>query len=292
MKIKCQYCETMFDDTNAQCPHCGAPNEGVVRKSGDQPVTIEELKAWYQSKGLPPYETTRFFIGENYQGPRAFGIYKDETSGNFVVYKNKDSGDRAVRYEGTDEAYAVNELFQRLKQEIIQQKAARLKNGGNGGGNDTGPAPIRSSGPQKPNKKGTIIGVIAVLFIILICITLLSDSHEQGYYQYSDGSTYYYLDSDSYGGWYYYDEDYGDWYAVDDTDVPGDLTDESTAQDFYYTSTWDESTQFEDFEDTEYYAEAEAEDSWDDNNNDDDDWDWGGDDGGWDDGGTDWGDDW
>ncbi|MBP5494330.1 MAG: hypothetical protein J6X97_04475 [Lachnospiraceae bacterium] len=123
MNIKCNYCDSMFDETLEKCPSCGAPNSNVKRTTVDQPTTIEELKDWYKSKELPPYETTRFFIGENYKGARAFGIYRDERSGKFVVYKNKDTGQRAVRYEGTDEAYAVNELFMRLKDEILQQKA-------------------------------------------------------------------------------------------------------------------------------------------------------------------------
>lgn len=127
MKITCSYCKSKFNDTLESCPYCGAENEGVVRTAGGQPITIEQLREWYSSKGLPPYEVTRFFIGENYTKPKAFGIYKDEKTGNFVVYKNKASGERAVRYEGTDEAYAVNELFQRLKQEIIEQKAFNVK---------------------------------------------------------------------------------------------------------------------------------------------------------------------
>nr|MCR5160881.1 zinc ribbon domain-containing protein [Lachnospiraceae bacterium] len=126
MKIKCSYCGAYMDDTHTNCPHCGAPNEGVVRTTSTQPLTIEELKQWYEDRHLPPPEVTRFFIGQDYREPRAFGIYKDE-KGNCVVYKNKANGQRAVRYEGTDEAYAVNELYQRLKQEIIEQKSARAK---------------------------------------------------------------------------------------------------------------------------------------------------------------------
>ena len=54
-------------------------------------------------------------IGENYTSPMAFGIYKDDVTGHFVVYKNKPDGQRAVRYEGKDEAYAVNELYQKIR---------------------------------------------------------------------------------------------------------------------------------------------------------------------------------
>ena len=123
MNIKCNYCGSEFDETLEKCPSCGASNINVKRSTIDQPTTIEELIEWYSQRGLPAYETTRFFIGIDYKGPRAFGIYKDERSGKIIVYKNKDTGDRAVRYEGTDEAYAVNELFMRLKQEILEQKA-------------------------------------------------------------------------------------------------------------------------------------------------------------------------
>ena len=128
MKIKCEYCESMFDDTLEKCPNCGAPNQNVRRSTSDQPTTIEGLKEWYAAKGLPPEDVTRFFIGKDYRGAKAFGIYKDENSGNFIVYKNKADGTRAVRYEGTDEAYAVNELHTRLKQEILEQKANNIKN--------------------------------------------------------------------------------------------------------------------------------------------------------------------
>ena len=125
MKVKCDFCGTMMNDTESVCPSCGAPNASVRRSSGDQPLTIEELKKWYESKGLPPENVTRFFIGKNVKEPKAFGIYFEEASGNYIVYKNKASGERAVRYRGTDQAYAVNELFQRLKQEITQRSEER-----------------------------------------------------------------------------------------------------------------------------------------------------------------------
>ena len=69
---------------------------------------------------------TRFFIGKDTRAPRAFGIY--EANGEFIVYKNKSDGSRAIRYKGTDEAYAVNELYMRLKEEILNQKNINLKN--------------------------------------------------------------------------------------------------------------------------------------------------------------------
>ena len=89
--------------------------------SGGKPKTIDELKEYCASNGFTS-EKTRFFIGENYKDPRAFGIYEDEASGEFIVYKNKDDGNRAIRYRGTDEAFAVGELYDRLQKEIANQK--------------------------------------------------------------------------------------------------------------------------------------------------------------------------
>lgn len=63
----------------------------------------------------------KIFIGINYKKPKAFGIYQD--GDQFIVYKNKANGERAIRYQGTDEAYAVNELYLKLKSEILNQKA-------------------------------------------------------------------------------------------------------------------------------------------------------------------------
>ncbi|MCQ2517815.1 MAG: hypothetical protein MJ119_03550 [Lachnospiraceae bacterium] len=123
----CEYCGNRISPDAIKCPMCGATNAHVVRSVGDQPVTIEEFQAWYRSKGLPPFEVTRFFIGEDYGAPRAFGIYKEQGTDKTVVYMNTNSGARKLYYEGTDEAYGVNLLFQRLKEEIIEQKMAAKK---------------------------------------------------------------------------------------------------------------------------------------------------------------------
>ena len=121
MKVQCEYCNSWIDDTDEKCPNCGGVNKAYKRATDQTPKTIEELKQWYVNHHLPPEETTRLFIGRNYQQPRAFGIYQNE-KGEFIVYKNKDNGQRAIRYQGTDEAYAVNELYMKLKEEILNQK--------------------------------------------------------------------------------------------------------------------------------------------------------------------------
>ena len=110
MKTFCDYCGSVIDDTIEKCPNCGAVNVHMQRSADQIPKTIEELQAFAQAQGIP-LEKMRFFIGIDYKEPKAFGIYKESASGNCVVYKNKADGTRAIRYRGTDEAYAVNEIY-------------------------------------------------------------------------------------------------------------------------------------------------------------------------------------
>ena len=244
MKIKCEYCENFFDDTLEQCPHCGAPNKNVRRSTADQPVTVEELQEWYTKQGLPPAEVTRFFIGEDYKDPKAFGIYKDANTGNFVVYKNKADGSRAVRYEGTDEAFAVNEIFMRLKQEILEQKAHNLKsdskaNSSGNGVSETGTSQEASkTGKSSKPPKWLIIVLVAifgqgVFFVAFMIFSLISgmvkgfNIPNTGYYQ-KDGQTYYYYSESNHDVWAVYDNN--DWV---ETEVNGELLKWKTAKPYY-----------------------------------------------------------
>lgn len=93
---------------------------------------------------------TRFFIGEDYKEPKAFGIYQD--GNRFIVYKNKADGSRAIRYDGLDEAYAVNEIYLKLKEEIANQKARNRHS--NKSNNDI-------------NKVNKIIGTITISSMII-----------------------------------------------------------------------------------------------------------------------------
>lgn len=287
MKIQCQYCGSMIQDTMDKCPNCGASNPNVVRVASDTPKTIEELQQWYKDRGLPSYETTRFFIGTDYKKARAFGIYKDE-DGNFVVYKNKDNGERAIRYKGNDEAYAVNELFMRLKQEIIEQKSLKVRNGQTISKNTSNDNSFSSN--IKRIIKLISIGVtvyFVVIVIIGILVMIFDHSPSKGYYQY-DGTTYYNISGDSDSGWYYYDS-YDDWKSIDATYVPSDIKETPLSDDFYYTPDWNSETQITDFENTESYQEYQDSHSY--SNSDSSDYSWDSSDS-WDSGGTDFSSDW
>ena len=69
-----------------------------------------------------PLEKMRFFIGENRKDPKCFGVYQDESTGNWIVYKNKADGTRAVRYEGPDEARAAQEIWNKIGDEVKHRK--------------------------------------------------------------------------------------------------------------------------------------------------------------------------
>lgn len=121
MKIPCEYCGQMIPETAQKCSYCGAGNRRVRRTAYGVPATIEELRAYCRHHNLPLADM-RVFLGEDDRGAKAFGIYRDENTGNFVVYKNKADGTRAVRYEGSDEAYAVNELYLKIRERVAEQK--------------------------------------------------------------------------------------------------------------------------------------------------------------------------
>ena len=160
MRVKCEYCDHYLDDTESFCGNCGAPNANMMRSASGVPKTIPELQAFCQQHNLP-LRQMRFFIGEDYKEPRAFGIFRDG-DGDFVVYKNKADGSRAIRYEGKDEAYAVNEIYQKLKVEMTNERQARRQAQG---------TPVASSEQRKSGgkKKGCLIGCLGaiILFIVL-----------------------------------------------------------------------------------------------------------------------------
>jgi hypothetical protein len=266
MQIKCDFCGAMIDETSERCPNCGAPLSGVNRTAKKQPKTIEELQEWYIAHHLPPEEVTRFFIGKNITEPRAFGIYKDG-NGDFVVYKNKSTGERAVRYQGADEQYAVNELYQRLKAEIADQKGNRPTN------RQQQPL-VDKTAKKKKKRKGCLIAIIIFLALSILA-AIFDNSAPNGYYNYK-GTQYYHQGS----SWYYYDKEKDDWFKSSEEI---DITDKN-AKDYQTDQHYGK-----DFEDTEWYSSGSHSDDnsdWDT----DSDWDSGSD--SWDSGSTDWDSDW
>ena len=230
MKVYCDYCGNHIEATAEECPHCGAVNTHFARTASDTPQTIDELKAYCEANNLP-LERMHVHLGEDYKAPKAFGIYKDQGTGHFVVYKNKANGQRAVRYEGTDEAYAVNEIYLKIKDLVMDARQATSGN-------------YRSSSrPQQTKSKGSnLVSVILTISIIIIIMAVIINGlgrsifgKKNGYYE-IDGDTYY-----RHGNyWYAYDADDNSWdstsnmdsYVEDDSFLGRNYDDDYDAEEF------------------------------------------------------------
>lgn len=170
-RLVCQYCGNWMEDSDELCPICSAANPNHKRIASTTPTSIEELQQWYRDRNLPPAEVTKFYIGQNVQVPGAYGIYRDMSE--VVLYKNRTDGTRAVRYKGKDEEYAINELYLKLKEEILNQKARQQYEREQS-------AERRTSAPQRTyqqstvtvnssqvNKSGKIVTKIIIIFLVL-----------------------------------------------------------------------------------------------------------------------------
>lgn len=267
MSVKCQGCGNLMYDDEKMCPFCRLPNpeykETETAPKDHTPKTINELKQWYIDRGLPPEQITRFFIGSDIKEARAFGIYRDEMTGEVIVYKNKSDGSRAIRYQGTDEAYAVSELLAKLKEEILNQKSGRSS----------------SNSSIDSKTVGLIFGFVTMFFIgtfiliVWMSILLMNRYSTRGYYHYKND--YYYRQNSS---WYMYDDHYG-WTS---TTAPSELEEnyrDYKSSDFPY---------YNKFEDSKYYEEPTYTYS---DSGSDDDYSWSSSDS-WDSSSTDWDSDW
>ena len=316
MRSKCEYCGSYVESTEENCPNCGAVNPNHQRNAAGVPQTIEELKDFCAKHDLP-LEQMRFFIGVDYKKPKAFGIYQDG-DGNFVVYKNKSDGSRAIRYKGTDEAYAVHELYMKMQSEVQKQK--RQLSSGSASKAEQARRAAYSGNPynrdRRPKRPSGIWGSLpdwmkkfllaAVFFVLVFGPILAFDAMvpDKGYYLY-EGSYYYY----DYQDWYRFDREQLDWVQADMADTPldrhyNDYLIKSNVSDSYsgtvdseYYEAFSSSQSIWEEDDSSEPGYSSRDDSswddsdWDDSDWDDSDWDW---DSGydWDSSITDWDSDW
>ena len=312
-KRVCEYCGQKYDPTGLRCPHCGGPNpraetsrpaaeaaadgETQGKRGVKKPATIAELRDFAVEHRLP-LAKMRVHLGEDYRGARAYGVYQAE-NGDFVVYKNKADGSRAVRYQGPDEARAVGELYDKMKELVIQQRSyqsalrGQTRSGGGGGGSG-------GSGGSAGSRIGGFLSrhalLITVIAVVLLLVFLFRDRDpKRGYYSYNDDSYYY-----QNGSWYIYEND--SWIpAAADAILSGNY------DDYYDAGSWSNGSGVQDFAQSGYYDSDDNGGWWNNNDDngggwnddddddgwdwdwDDDDWDWGDDD--WDDIGG-WDDDW
>lgn len=227
MKIRCEYCDGYLEDTDENCPNCAAVNRHLKRNADGVPQTIEELITFASAKKLP-LEEMRFFLGKDIREPKAFGIYKN-ADGDFVVYKNKSTGERVVRYEGKDEAYAVNEIYQKMRTEIIEQKEHKVEQA-----RKHSVARGRASSPRyekeetdydysRNSSNSAPLGMLIVIVVIIILAFGFISSAKKSVFPGIFGGDIFYED-----GYYYYD-------PVDDYDDDWD----SVWDDYNYDDDWD-----------------------------------------------------
>lgn len=200
-----------------------------------RPKTIEELKAFCAERGMP-LEKMRFFIGEDYREARAFGIYRDE-DGHYVVYKNKSDGSRSIRYQGPDEAYAVKELYEKLKSEVERRRSS---------------APAASPAKKKSKAFQKAIALFLVIAAVGGIAVLANHAEKRGYYQYQN-QTYYYDRHD----WYIYDHLLDSWSPWNEE---ADWMEEP--DDYYLSSQYSDSYSVDDFKNSEYYDAGRDASDW------------------------------
>lgn len=236
MKITCEYCGNNMNSTDENCPHCGAPNLHIERTAQGVPKTIEELSAFFQANRISESQT-RFFVGKDVKDARAFGIFKDD-NGVITVYKNKSDGSRAVRYQGTDEAYAVNEIYQKFVEERSKQIAAgNVTPKGSRQHNTSGPD--RHSSGRKKGFLGNLFTPRGTIYLIIFVLIMIYALRGAALHTNSNYSPIYHTPIIYDTGYDTYD-DYGnysdDWYSYDDYDSSSDSY---WSDDSSWDSDWD-----------------------------------------------------
>ena len=205
------------------------------------PKTIQELQDYCAQRSMP-LAKMRFFIGVNYTGERAFGIYQD--GDRYIVYKNKSDGSRAVRYDGPDEAYAVGQLFDKLldechKRGIDPENQGQTRQGGRPG--------ARS---RVKSVRNVLTIAFVVIYLAVMGYNLVSSwlgHRKDGYYRTQASDDLYYRYGDD---WYTYNNG---WYAV--SDLAYDLSDAYLGDS--YASDWGGS----DFTQTDIWEDLHESDS-------------------------------
>ena len=113
--------------------------------------------------------------------------------------------------------YAVNELYERLQDEILNQKAHYVER----------QSKISFESLTKQQERKLVKGIIiALAFFFLIGFLLSLDKYRDGYYHY--GNAHYYNSNDN---WYYYDDTSEYWFPA--SSVPDGL--KQNADKYFYS---------------------------------------------------------
>ena len=250
MKVKCDFCENYFEDTESGCPYCGAVNSaaGNRRFSNGVPKTIEELKEWVEKNNVP-LDKVPVYIGVNGAQPKCIGIYRE--GGEVIVYKNKADGTRAIRYQGSDEAYAVNEVYLKIK-EMMAMATATNRTPSSNSSNSRNTSYSGYSGYQSSNRNSykwnnrpnrislnssRIGGIALIVILVVLLVAFPSCTENIGQIIHSYGAGY----SSSDYNWNY-NSGYGYGYESHTSNWDYDYSDDSDDSwdfDYDWDSDWD-----------------------------------------------------
>ena len=160
----------------------------------DQVHSVEELLQRAAKRHIP-LEKMRCFVNKDSQEPHCFGIYQDEYTGNWIVYRNRMDGSRSIRYSGPNEARAAYELWIRIKAEIGPRRGGSHR------------------WRTKMKKAKKIIKAVLIALIVAgigVYAYIEYKKPRRGYYVYDD-SLFYYQNS----AWYYFDDYNDEWKLCD-----------------------------------------------------------------------------
>lgn len=252
MDKKMVYRPDLAEDAEEFCPLCGAPvvmEEETLEQDNTPeqevvPETIAALRELCVSRSVDA-ESRGFFLDSNREHHGGYGIYLDN-DGDFVFYKNHSSGEKSIRYKGKDEAYAVRELYGRMKKDgcfPLTVKKNQPKENSSHGHHRSG-----SSGKhRRVQRKKRVVIAVALLLVLAVSAAAVyvwyANQPKDGYYHYHDD--YYYLQK---GSWYCYNSVMEKWEPV----IPEAIL--MTNHKVYYRSIyyW-EGSYITDFKDSGFY---------------------------------------
>ena len=166
---RCPFCDATVRSSERFCPNCGSENPMYTEDTPRVvvlPRTIDELKEYCAERNMPLLRM-RFFIGEDFREPKAYGIYRDER-GNFTVYKNKADGTRAVRYSGPNESRAVDEIFRKLLDECAKRGIDPDHSLASDASRTVRTSPQRSAPSRGARRKTKLSSLPARLFLLFL----------------------------------------------------------------------------------------------------------------------------
>ena len=189
------------------CPLCGAPvaveeepePEVPAQQPEQTPRTVAELLALCDSFETDP-AAHRFYIGKDEKDATGYGLFVDEF-GDYVFYHNHRSHQRSIRYKGRDEAYAVGELYSRMKEaHLFYRPVARQEESGKRHHHSHSGQSSRQRKRIRRRRWAVAIAAVVACLVAAVVLRWQALQPKDGYYHYQD--RYYYLQQRQ---WYAYD---------------------------------------------------------------------------------------